>query len=94
MPDDPPEDNLATLPAMAENCVQLLDAHESRKCDGKVVSIEAAGSQDAAGRHVRGGADLAQGGVGTYSIDREHEEMMNVEPVLSMRKVVSDVFAR
>ncbi|WP_143531962.1 hypothetical protein [Saccharothrix sp. ALI-22-I] len=39
-------------------------------------------------------ADLAQGGVETYSIDCEHEEMMNVEPVLSIGKIVSDVFAR
>lgn len=38
--------------------------------------------------------DLAQGGVETYSIDCEHEEMMNVEPVLSIGKIVSDVFTR
>jgi len=32
--------------------------------------------------------------VETYSIDCEHEEMMNVEPVLSIGKIVSDVFTR
>jgi hypothetical protein len=32
--------------------------------------------------------------VETYSIDCEREEMMNVEPVLSVGKIVSDVFAR
>ncbi|MGC9671367.1 hypothetical protein ACNTMW_33080 [Planosporangium sp. 12N6] len=71
-----------------------LDAHESRKFGGKVVSIEAAGSQDAADRSRPWWADLTQGGVETYSIDCEHEKMMNVEPVLSIGKIFSDLFAR
>ncbi len=39
-------------------------------------------------------ADLAQGGVEAHWIDCVHEEMMNVEPVLSIGKIVSDAFAR
>jgi thioesterase domain-containing protein len=94
IPDDLTEDSVAKLSAMADHCVRLLDAHESRKFSGKVVSIEAAGSQDAGDRSRPWWADLAQGGVETYSIDCEHEEMMNVEPVLSVGKIVSDVFTR
>jgi hypothetical protein len=39
-------------------------------------------------------ADLAQGGVEDYSINCAHTEMMNVEPILSIGKIVSDVFVR
>lgn len=88
------EDNVAKLSAMADHCVRLLDAHESRELSGKVVSIEAAGPQDVADRSRPWWADLAQGGVETYSIDCEHEEMMNMDSFLSIGKSVSDVFAR
>jgi hypothetical protein len=35
-----------------------------------------------------------RGGVEAYSIDCAHTEMMNVEPILSIEKIVFDVFAR
>ncbi|WP_216206232.1 thioesterase domain-containing protein [Amycolatopsis aidingensis] len=84
--DDLPEGNVAKLSAMTDHCVRPLGAHESRAFGGKVVSVEAAGSQDAADRSRPWWAHLAQGGVATYSIDCQHEEMMNVEPVLSIGK--------
>ena len=75
---------------------RILDQDRPRVAEirWKVVGIEAAGSQDAADWSRPWWADLAEGGVETYSIDRGHEEMMNVEPVLSIGKIVSDVFAR
>jgi hypothetical protein len=69
---------------MARDCVPLLDARVA-EIQWKVVSIEAAGSQDAGDRSRPSWADLAEGGGETYSIDCEHEEM-NVEPVLSIGK--------
>lgn len=78
---------------MTEHCVRLLGAHKSRKFRGKVISVEAAGSRRAEDRRQPWWADLAQGGVEAYWIDCVHEEM-NVEPVLSIGKIVSDVFAR
>lgn len=94
IPDDLSEAEVAELSAMTEHCVRLLGAHESRKFRGKVISVEAAGSRSAEDRRRPWWADLTQGGVETYSIDCVHEEMMNVEPVLSIGKIVSDVFAR
>ncbi|MEC3977737.1 non-ribosomal peptide synthetase [Amycolatopsis sp. H20-H5] len=93
-PADLSDDDVAELSELTRHCIRLLDTHDSRKFRGRIVSVEAAES-----RRVEDGprtcwASLAQGGVETYSIDCAHAEMMNAEPVQSIGKIVSDVFAR
>ena len=79
---------------MTGHCIQLLDTHDSQAFRGKIVSIEVADSPRAEDAPRTCWADLAQGGVETHSIDCAHAEMMDAEPVLSIGKIVSDVFAR
>jgi thioesterase domain-containing protein/acyl carrier protein len=94
IPADLSDDDLGKLSEMTEHCIRLFDTHDSQEFRGKIVSIEAADSARAEDAPRTCWADLAQGGVETHSIDCAHAEMMDAEPVLSIGKIVSDVFAR
>jgi thioesterase domain-containing protein len=93
-PADLSGDDVAELSELTRHCIRLLDTHDSRKFGGRIVSVEAAESRRAEDGPRTCWADLAQGGVEAYSIDCPHAEMMNAGPVLSIGKIVSDVFAR
>ncbi|SEF24659.1 pristinamycin I synthase-3 and 4 [Amycolatopsis pretoriensis] len=87
-------DEVTELSAMTKHCIRLLDTHQSQPCRGRIVSIEAAESRRAEDEHRTGWTDLAQGGVESHSIDCAHDDMMDAQPMLSIGRIVSEVFAR
>lgn len=74
--------------------LRLLDDRDSRTSCGKIVSIEATGSQHARDQARAQRTNLSQQGAETYSINCAHTEMMDVEPVPGIGPVISDVFTR
>ncbi|HEY6748837.1 MAG TPA: amino acid adenylation domain-containing protein [Mycobacteriales bacterium] len=93
-PADLSGDDVAGLSELTRHCIRLLDTHDSRKFGGRIVSVEAAESRRPEDGPRTCWADLTQGGVETHSIDCAHPEMMSAGPVLSLGKIVADVFAR
>jgi pimeloyl-ACP methyl ester carboxylesterase len=85
---------IGRLSEIARYCLRLSDTHRTRIFGGRIVSIEADGSQGIREAAGIGWTSFAKGEVEVHAVDCVHEEMMDPLPVRQFGPFLLDLMTR
>ncbi|QMU71814.1 amino acid adenylation domain-containing protein [Streptacidiphilus sp. P02-A3a] len=81
------------LSAIARHCLGMMDTHDSRVFHGRIISVEASGSNDIRSKAKVDWAGLTDGGTNIHVVDCAHTEMLDPGPVLRIGAILSEMMA-